>query len=346
MLAVILLFWAAQQVARQAGADVPQCCIRNETVSDGMGSYSLEEVCVNAATTDCTDPSNGSLEAGVCVANVCVSGGTMMSDPVLQGFDKSTFEFFGQPGFNYSVLTSAGMAINMQLVPAGPEHVRHQDGAGTPRSSLNRSWSTWLTAHRHIVLESPSRAQAICCSRLRCRLELLRLGLSGTFAGGVGISLPTLEVIAYVDEPGYMTVVVNGNEIDTAVPASWEQVSYEPFRPEYGQTITVSSSPFSVNLVAVKAFTDEVTGYNRGHFDLHAQISGLPTSEVSGVLGQTLRTAGWTNEREIDFEVPNLSYRQPDELLSSISRRLASVPSVEFPVQASLQSGYLSAFFN
>ncbi len=270
----------------------------------------------------------------------------MMSDPVLQGFDKSTFEFFGQPGFNYSVLTTTGMAINMQLVPAGPEHFRHQGGAGGPRSNLGRSRlaEEFTEGLRHIVRERLSRARALCCGclRIRRRPELLCLRPSGTFAGGVGISLPTLEVTAYVDEPGNMTVMVDGVGIDTKVPASWEQVSYEPFAPEYGQMLTVSSSPFSVKIVAVKAFTDEETGYNRGHFDVHAQITAPPTSEVSGVLGQTLRGGDWATEEEVEFEVPFLSFRRSDELLSSVSRRLTSLPLVGFPVQASLHSGYLS----
>ncbi|KAL0029749.1 hypothetical protein WJX79_007268 [Trebouxia sp. C0005] len=49
----------------------------------------------------------------------------------MTGFDQRIFEFFGQPDHNYTVISSPSVTLNMQLVSAGPRHLRHQGGEGT-----------------------------------------------------------------------------------------------------------------------------------------------------------------------------------------------------------------------
>lgn len=58
-----------------------------------------------------------------------------LSFGLLQGFDNVTFEFFGRPELNYSIMSSTAFSVNMRLIEASPLHIHRQEGEGEfPRS--------------------------------------------------------------------------------------------------------------------------------------------------------------------------------------------------------------------
>ncbi len=154
---------------------------------------------------------------------------------------------------------------------------------------------------------------------------------------------PSQLMIAFVDEAGNMTFTTNGLSHDIEVPASFEDglVTYQPYEPGLGQVLTVNQSPLRLQLVAVKEFTDEISGHNRGHFDLRAELTGQPEPRFSGVLGDTLYKLADSELQmeESHYEVLTLSSKAFTGPSASTSRRLlsSSVPSLStFPAFASL----------
>ena len=127
-----------------------------------------------------------------------------------------------------------------------------------------------------------------------------------------------------------MTYTVNGEASNIEVSSSFHdgQISYQPYEPDVGQVITVEHEPFVLSLVAVKQFTDNISGKNRGHFDIRAELTGS-TSHLTGVLGATLGTSSDdSSPEEASFEVPCLAYRGPTEMLrSTVTRPFAERPS-------------------
>ena len=155
---------------------------------------------------------------------------------------------------------------------------------------------------------------------------LIAVCSAGTFVAGVSVLLDSFELYAHADAAGNMTIFMNGLELDIELPARFNRglISYEPYAPEYGQVLTIHQQPFKLAIVAVKQFSDEVSGYNRGHFDLHAKFDASSPSQAGGLLGQTLalKTGEQANADATAFEVPSLSHRATAELQTSASRRL------------------------
>ncbi len=98
-----------------------------------LGTASSQD-CNNKPQSSCVAPGDKFTANAKCSDSpgpfTCQSTG-FSGDPVMVGFDNVAFEFFGKPYFNYSVLATASLDVNMQLVPAGAGHIRHQGGEGT-----------------------------------------------------------------------------------------------------------------------------------------------------------------------------------------------------------------------
>lgn len=159
----------------------------------------------------------------------------------------------------------------------------------------------------------------------------------GTFVGSLAVLLPALELVAQVSEAGNMTFTMGGAEVDIAAPWAEGAVEYDPYRPDVGQAITISSSPFKITVVAVKQHTDKLSGYNRGHLDLSVELTGPVGSAVEGAMGQTLY--GSNKADESSFQIPYLTYLPsviPEKAFSS-SRRLLSLKG-PFPRHAGLSA--------
>ena len=132
-----------------------------------------------------------------------------------------------------------------------------------------------------------------------------------------------------------MTFAVNGESVNIELPHSWSQVTYEPYAPGLGQVLTVTQTPFLLKIIAVKSFTDAVSGYNRGHLDVEAQITGPTASHVSGALGQTLNAYALSRTAEANFEVPSLDFHRFEAAHASSRRLLLQ----DYPLYASLTCG-------
>ena len=153
--------------------------------------------------------------------------------------------------------------------------------------------------------------------------------------------MPALKVLASVDKAGNCTFSVNGKSIDNEKAASLQDgmLTYEPYAPDLGQVLTVRSPPFNLQIVAVKQFTDDVSGYNRGHFELHAQLVSKAHTRYSGVLGETLHKV-FDAQADLDesrFEVPSLSYAALSAPLAT--RRLLQFDSFEGQLPAAASFG-------
>ena len=58
--------------------------------------------------------------------------GVLRLDPIFKDFAGRSWEFLGQAGKIYNILSAnEGAVVNMQLVEAGPRHIRQQQGEGT-----------------------------------------------------------------------------------------------------------------------------------------------------------------------------------------------------------------------
>lgn len=55
----------------------------------------------------------------------------LTADPIFNDFQNRTFEFFGEPGPTYNMITHQKATVNMRLAWAGDRHIRQQEGKGT-----------------------------------------------------------------------------------------------------------------------------------------------------------------------------------------------------------------------
>lgn len=131
--------------------------------------------------------------------------------------------------------------------------------------------------------------------------------------GGIGILLPGFELLAYVDQPGNMTFKVNGASKQIEQPYSWPnaQARYEPYVPGEGQVFTLDHPPIQVKLAAVKELNISQSSPVRGHFELVVRLTAVPTTQLSGVIGETMYEKDANVAQEyLDatrYEVPTLS---------------------------------------
>ncbi len=127
----------------------------------------------------------------------------------------------------------------------------------------------------------------------------------------MSVLLSSFELYAHVDVAGNMTIFVNGLELDIELPARFNQglLTYEPYMPEYGQVITIQQQPFRLAFVAVKQLSDKVTGFNRGHFEMRADLLSPAKSGAKGILGGTLglKVGEQASREAAVFEIPSLS---------------------------------------
>ena len=210
----------------------------------------------------------------------------------------------------------------MQMIPAGPDNLLHKKTEGAPDPLL------YLRMFK--VLQT---------SRLRARTQADELG-AGTFAGSIALVLPPSFVIeAHIDLAGNMSLIVDGHTVDADTAQTFRegQVEYEPFVPGLGQQLVVEAKPFKVSVLAVKAYTDEATGYNRAHLDLRAEASSLPLIKPHGILGQTLELlpGDAVTLEEASFAIPTLTCDQgPSGGISLPTRRLLAESNPIMPLRA------------
>lgn len=145
----------------------------------------------------------------------------------------------------------------------------------------------------------------------------------------------------HASEAGNLTFTLNGNEMDIASPwpAANNTFSYSPYTPGMGQVITILHDPFRFTIIAVKQFTDDISGYNRGHLDLSVDLTGPVVSPITGALGQTLYGS---KADDPFFVIPSLTYHNTisEETISISRRMLALRGQLHFPIHARLAASY------